>query len=182
MLKQVFLWEECGIIFAPPITTFKSSQPPLTTYHLIARLVYLEPHRQEYLCNLPEYSIQHFDSVNILLSHYVMPNLVGDSKEWTAEKKGMEEHFAFMKENDCQISVFAHDLQSGVRMFHEGGDPDNLPFGKHALKDFPIALNSSWIANGTEENGVMILDTEEVSIEAIPLGTPPHIVPDWFEK
>ncbi len=143
---------------------------------------YLEPQDQKYLSNLPEYSIQHFDSVNILLSHYVMPNLVGDSKGWTAEKKGMEEHFAFMKENDCQISVFAHDLQSGVRMFHEGGDPENLPFGKHALKDFPIALNSSWIANGTEENGVMILDTQELSLEAIPLKTPPHSVPDWFEK
>lgn len=143
---------------------------------------YLEPQDRAYLNSLPEYSIQHFDSVNILLSHYVMPNVVGDSKELSAEKDGLTQHFAFMKESECQISIFAHDLQSSVRMFHEGGDPEILPFGKHALKDFPIALNSSWVANGTEENGVMILDTEEVSIEAIPLNTPPHPIPDWFDK
>lgn len=142
----------------------------------------LEPDDEKFLSSLPEYSIQHFDSINILLSHYVMPNVIGDSQKWSAGENGMEKHFAFMKTNDCQISIFAHDLQSGVRIFHEEGETENLPFGKHALEDFPLALNSSWVANGTEENGVLVLDTQDLSFEAIPLNTPPHAVPDWFEK
>jgi predicted phosphodiesterase len=141
----------------------------------------LEPEDEKYLQGLPEYMVQSFGDLKVMFSHYVKPNLVGDHTKLDASKNSMEKHFDFMKQESCQISIFSHDLQNGVRIFHKDSIKI-LPFGKHELKDFPIALNGPWVANGTEANGVMVLDTEVLSVEVIPLNTPPHKVPEWFDK
>lgn len=141
----------------------------------------LEQEDEKYLQSLPEYIVQDFGDLKVMLSHYVCPNIVGDSTKLDASKSSMQEHFAFMNQNDCQISIFSHDLQTGFRVFHQDLT-QTFPFKKHYLENFPIALNGPWVANGTETNGVMVLDTEKLSIDVIPLNTPPHQIPDWFYK
>lgn len=141
----------------------------------------LEPEDENYLEGLPEYLVLNFNDLKIMFSHYVIPNLVGDHSKFVASKNNMEEHFNFMKKEGVHISIFGHDLQNGVRIFHKNSI-DIFPFGKHELKKFPIALSGPWVANGTKANGVMVLDTKDLSIEVIPLNSPLHSIPDWTDK
>ena len=45
-----------------------------------------------------------------------------------------------------------------------------------------VWIQVPWVANGTYANGVLVLDTTDRQIEAIPLHNPPHRVPSWAER
>ena len=128
-----------------------------------------------YLRSLPEYVVAEYEGTKLLLSHYAYPNLVGDGVAFDpSENGGIRHHFEFMAERGCYLAVFSHDLGTGVRIFTEGG-LEELPFGSHRLPEGTVALNGSWVANGTDPNGVLVLDLAARTVDAIPLNTPPHV-------
>jgi predicted phosphodiesterase len=135
--------------------------------------VYLSEDNRTYLDSLPEFLVLSFKNCKILFSHYVYPNLTGSATEFDpAKNNSVEEHFTFMQKHGCDVGIFAHDLQGGVRFFSEQGIKE-YGFGTHPLGDFPIAFNGPWIANGTEPNGFMILDTNSMELRVLPLDAPP---------
>jgi hypothetical protein len=108
-----------------------------------------------------------------LLSHYAYPNLTGSAVEFDPIKNdSIGRHFEFMRQQRCDIGIFAHDLQGGVRFF-KGKEIEEHPFGSYQISEFPVTLNGPWIANGTEPNGFIIFDTDTLQIEVVPLDTPP---------
>ncbi len=136
---------------------------------------------REYLQHLPEYTIIENADLRILASHYVYPNLVGDQTDFDLDEHGIGMHLDFMLEKGANVGVFSHDLESGVRVFTLT-EVQSLSSGKHKLPAPPLGIGGPWVANGTKPNGVAILDTEEITIEIIPLNAKPHNVPDWAHK
>lgn len=123
-----------------------------------------------YLDSLPEFFVLPLENHKILFSHYAYPNLTGSAVDFDpAENDSIEKHFAFMQEHGCDMGIFAHDLQGGVRLFSERGMREH-EFGSYSLDTFPIAFNGPWIANGTEPNGYMVLDTDLMELHVLSLG------------
>jgi predicted phosphodiesterase len=137
----------------------------------------LMPDDIDYLTALPEFAVAEFDDARVLLSHYVYPNLVGDGVAFDAEDGGIQRHFQFMGDHDCELAVFNHDDDlDGMRIF-AAGRIERLPFGAHRIPDGVAALNGAWVANGTSPNGVMIIDLAAREVEAVALNTPVHRLP-----
>lgn len=131
---------------------------------------------KSYLRSLPEYKVIKTPEVSILISHYAFPNIIGDHVKTDPVDDNGKSHIDFAKSKGCDISIFSHDLQVGIRLF-DGVSAAEHPFGRIILPQLLLALNAPWVANGTEPNGYVILDTIENTIEAIPLNAKPHIVP-----
>ncbi len=136
----------------------------------------LTAQNREFIVGLSEYGIIPTGSERILISHYVYPNLVGDQVEFDAEDNGIWKHRQFAKANKCTISVFGHDLCDGLRIF-ENRSVSSYSFGTYSMPDEGFAVNGPWVANGTSQNGVMVLDLSERTIESIPLNTTPFKCP-----
>lgn len=68
---------------------------------------------REFLATLPEYEILEALEDRILLSHYAYPNLSGFRKGFFSQKGEFEEHFRFMKEKKCNLSVIGHTHPRG---------------------------------------------------------------------
>jgi len=128
-----------------------------------------------YLRSLPEYQVIETAEMNILISHYAFPNLIGDDVESDPIVDNGKAHLDFIRKHDCQLGIFNHDLQSGVRFF-TGDSASERGFGMHNLPSLSLAMNGVWVANGTESNGFMILDTAKNTVEVISLGSTPYTV------
>lgn len=134
--------------------------------------VSLTESNRAYLNSLPEFLVLPLESHKVLFSHYAYPNLTGSAVEFDPSKKNsIEKHFAFMQQHECDIGIFAHDLQDGVRFFSEGRIQES-DFGTYSLDTFPVGLNGPRVANGTEPNGYMVLDTDSMELQVFSLGAP----------
>jgi len=133
----------------------------------------------EYLKTLPEYQILQFDKIKVLFTHYIYPNLVGDSRNFTLTNNGPNQHLQFMRKYSCDAAFFSHDLFDNLEVFGEG-EVRYLRFGKYRLSKFPVAIKGPWVANGTASNGVLLFDASILEVEAIALNTPPHKIPAWL--
>lgn len=135
--------------------------------------VSLTEENKVYLDSLPEFLVFPAQGHGILFSHYVYPNITGCAVEFDpSNNDSIKKHLSFMEEHGCDMGIFAHDLQGGVRIFSEGTVRE-FAFGFHALNSFPSAFNGPWVANGTKPNGYMILDTKSLEVGVIPLGAVP---------
>lgn len=134
---------------------------------------------EEYLKSLPEFIVVTLDHRNFMFSHYAYPDLVGDSRTFDpAKDNNIGQHFTFMREHGCQIGISGHDLNDGARIYTQTRTID-LSFGTYTLSNELTWFHGLWVANGTCENGVMILDTGTLELTILPLNTPKHIVPTW---
>jgi predicted phosphodiesterase len=62
----------------------------------------------EYIKTLPEYYIYEKDSIKILFSHFIYPNLTGSSNSFFDNPNDFSEHKSFLKKNDANISFSGH--------------------------------------------------------------------------
>lgn len=124
----------------------------------------------DYLLSLPEYKIIETQNKKLLLTHSVFPHPVGDIK-----KSGLpvsSDHFDFMQKNGCDVSFFSHELFKQPELYFEH-TAQAVPWGTLSLKQYPVAVQIPWVANGTEPNGVAVFDTQKLEVEIIPLNTSP---------
>lgn len=63
---------------------------------------------KEWLAGLPEIRVLETPIGNILLSHYVFPNLSGALTQFYHKTKEFKAHRAFMEEMGCSYSIFGH--------------------------------------------------------------------------
>ena len=130
---------------------------------------------RDYIESLPEYAIKDYGNYKILFSHYAFPDPTGSLRWEAVEPKQLAEHFAFMKQHNCLYAFSGHDHFEGIKIF-SNDFVEEIPFGgKYTLPDAPAWLHIPTVSNGTFKNGFAIYDAESKEIEAIPLGTPPHI-------
>lgn len=138
----------------------------------------LTPEDEAYLRRLPEFLPVTIDGLGIMLSHYAYPDLSGDSVSFNpALLDNLAQHLRFMSDHGCRLGFSGHDGRNGVAIY-TGAERREAGFGIHALPQHqPVWIQIPWVANGTYDNGVLVLDTTHRQIEAIPLNTPPHVVP-----
>lgn len=141
----------------------------------------LERQDFDYLSTLSEYHIEKYLDETCMFSHYVKPNLVGDTQFVIEQAEDLTDHFDFMNEYGVKYSFVSHDWIEGLR-FITASKIDSLGYGKFELPSEPTVIGVPWVANGTPSNGFVIVDTETNEIECVPLNSKPHIVPDWYER
>jgi predicted phosphodiesterase len=67
-----------------------------------------------YLQTLSEYEILDTADYRILFSHYAYPNLSGFLKSFYSREGDFQDHFRFMKEQDCKLSFIGHAHSRGI--------------------------------------------------------------------
>ena len=134
----------------------------------------LDDRNKEYIRALPEYSMQDYGRYRILYSHYFYPDVTGCLSLSIEDTGELRQHFDFMKQNDCLYAFSGNDHYPGIKIFTENSILE-IKFGeKFILPDKPIWLHIPAVANGTNQNGVAIYNTDTREIEAVSLNTPPH--------
>lgn len=82
----------------------------------------LSSENQQFLLDLKELYIYDAFDVKLLLSHFVMPDLVGAGTAMPQRISQLQPHFRFMEENNCRISFTGHFHPDGItiadRYFH----------------------------------------------------------------
>lgn len=68
----------------------------------------------EFIKQLKEYEILNTQSGNILLSHFVYPNVTGSSREFYSFIDDFEQHKQFIAENNCSFSLTGHRHYTGL--------------------------------------------------------------------
>jgi hypothetical protein len=76
------------------------------------------------------------------------------------------------------LGISGHDHFEGIRVFTPV-EARSLAFGKASLDRGPTWLHGPAVVNGTYANGVLVLDTNSLNIEAIPLHSAKHQIPAW---
>jgi hypothetical protein len=130
--------------------------------------VSLSAEHAAYLWALPEKLVAEIDGVRVLVSHYAAPNIGGDDTEFDVQEVGIAAHLEEMSVAGCSLAVFDHDLCGGLRIFRRGECLER-PFGRSVLPAAPVAIEGPWVADGTEPSGVLIVDVQAWTVEALPL-------------
>ncbi|MCD4745785.1 MAG: metallophosphoesterase, partial [Bacteroidales bacterium] len=121
-----------------------------------------------YLNSLPEYEIAEFDGIKFLFSHFLYPDLTGCLKWFPDKFINRKEHLKFMQNNECLIGISGHTHIEGFVL----GTEDKAvyhPFREYQIEKQLQWISSPYVANGTRENGFMILNTDSLELEVIPL-------------
>jgi hypothetical protein len=163
-----------------PITVFLKSRDAHQSCPVAGAF---DPEDEAYLRTLPEFLVVKIDGIGFMLSHYAYPDLLGDSVSFDpALPENLAQHFIFMSEHGSSVGLSGHDGWDGMRIYTTA-ERHEARFGTYALpQDQPVWIESPWVANGTYENGVLVLDTTLRQIDAIQLHSPPHNVPSWAER
>ena len=134
----------------------------------------LDDDNKEYIRELPEYIVKDYNRFKILYSHYFYPDVTGCLSIIVKDVAELRQHFEFMKQNECLYSFSGNDHYRGIKIFTEESVIEVKLGEKYILPDKPLWLHVPAVANGTNQNGIAIFDTNKREIEAIPLNTPPH--------
>ncbi|MDD4495484.1 MAG: metallophosphoesterase family protein [Eubacteriales bacterium] len=129
---------------------------------------------REYIRNLPEYLIRDYENYKILYSHYFYPDVTGCLSMMISDISELQQHFEFMKQNNCLYTFSGNDHYQGIKVFTEESIIEIKLGEKYILPEKHLWLHVPAVANGTQQNGIAIFNTETREIEAIPLNTPPH--------
>jgi predicted phosphodiesterase len=69
---------------------------------------------KSYLGSLPEFSIQNFDGINIFLSHFAYPDMLGLRTYFPKTAEEFQSHLNFIKKYDCEIGFSGHMHFEGI--------------------------------------------------------------------
>lgn len=123
----------------------------------------------EFLQNLPEKFIVPCENFNILLSHYVFPDLTGITTRRIFNRYDTQEHLHFMQQEDCRFAFAGHTHFSEMLMatpqkhqFFEHGSPKTLnqPDSQPTLIFTPPVLTSERPA------AVLTFDTQTCQLQS----------------
>ncbi len=141
-------------------------------------LVTLNEYDIEYLSALSEFSFQTVGSIKILFSHFIYPNFSGYVSNYIGNRIKLKEHFNYIKSNQCLYSICGHMHVEGIGLSY---DPANhflsrlftgfmyYNFGKIRLKNKHCSITLPALADNSQVNGFAILDTDNLTINAISL-------------
>jgi len=122
----------------------------------------------EYLRSLPEYKIIETPGQNILLTHYIYPNISGLKKEFYTNRDEFQQHFQFMNQMECSISFSGH---SHPRGFFKA-TPEKFKqyrYKSMKLKSEPVCIGLPPITSLKNRSGFCIFDVDALSINVIKL-------------
>ena len=123
---------------------------------------------KQYLNALPEYHILANDDYNILLTHFLYPDVSGSLTKRIDDIYNYRDHFLFMRENNCRLSFAGHMHKEGFEVVNRLGVRE-FGFKKKRLRMTDSFIGLPPLASGTNKNGVTVFDTRSFEIKAIRL-------------
>jgi len=132
----------------------------------------LEPNFSEedlaFLGALPPYAVVPDRDYNILLSHYIDPNLSGSIQGFYSVGKEFVSHFGLMEQLDCKLGFTGH---THVRGFYTVS-PERYRqyrYRRLQLKDFPVVVGIPPVTRNHMRSGFCIFDTSTKLLQVIKL-------------
>jgi len=122
-----------------------------------------------YLDSLTSYGVVSYEGVDLLLSHFVFPDIAGTRREKPSTAKDLERHFEFVEYNGCSMSFCGHGHLEGMAI----GTPEEIqyfPFGEYQLENKMQGVIGPCIAKGERQNGFMVFDTGSLILDVMKLG------------
>ncbi len=120
---------------------------------------------REFLQSLPEFVVLPATGYNILLSHYVYPNLAGFKKGFYSQEQEFRAHFEWMNAHDCSLSIAGHAHPRGFNLIIPGQFITD-GYRKVQLIDLPAILIVPPATRHKDRRGFSILDTESLVFNA----------------
>ncbi|MBN2347787.1 MAG: metallophosphoesterase [Bacteroidales bacterium] len=122
----------------------------------------------DYLRSLPEYFVYKTQDLNVLLTHYVYPNISGLKKEFYTYRDEFRQHFKFMESLDCAISFTGHSHINGFSAASEARFRRHR-FKEYKIKSTPVSIGIPSITSHEKQNGFCIFDTNVLTIQVFKL-------------
>jgi len=112
-----------------------------------------------FLASLPKYRILSTPEYNILLSHYLEPNLSGLIKGFYSSGRELEAHFQKMQKHNCSLGITGH---AHTRGFYLALPQEFRHYGYRRLhlKSFPVIIGIPPVTRHKYRTGFCIFDTE----------------------
>ncbi|MBI5475723.1 MAG: metallophosphoesterase family protein [Ignavibacteriales bacterium] len=128
----------------------------------------LNAKEREYLHSLPDHLILEVDDKRILFSHSLHPDFSGSLVWRPHDVWDFRKHFHFMKEKKCSLGFSGHLHPSGIaKATHEHYTLNS--FGVFKIKNDFVQYICPCIANSSNKNGFLIVDTDESTLIAVQL-------------
>lgn len=137
--------------------------------------VTLEKSLVTWLDSLAEYFILEEDDLRILFTHSLFPDPMGMMTRKPYRHADFEPHLAKLSEMNCNLGISGHLHPNGVFRIRRR-DTVRGKFGHLDVGPDVLQLVCPCIAESNQDNGFAILDTNQKTVDAIPLRTPNHPV------
>lgn len=131
----------------------------------------LLPDQFEYLDSLPVTAVKEYNGLRILFSHFCFPDPSGSEVFLPSKPSDLQDHFAAMKENHASISFSGHYHSNGI-LWGQPGRIRFRPMGSYRVRAMPLWVVAPPLGQGTHQNGILILNTNSMKIQVIPLKSP----------
>ncbi len=122
----------------------------------------------DYLKSLPEYHIVDIDGYNILVTHFLYPDISGSLRKRIDDIYDYRDHFWFMRQNSCILSFAGHMHKEGLEVVNRSGFHE-FSFKKIKLKKTESIIGLPSVACGRNKNGVTVFDTDTFELKAVRL-------------
>jgi predicted phosphodiesterase len=167
------LREKCDIIIAGNHDIFAAGRDPEIPDVLKGRVTWqheldLDPGYSEedinFLAALPFYDILTTPAGNILLSHYVYPNLTGFVQGFYIGEREFQEHFEFMQEHECNLGITGHAHPGGLYRVHPW---DFKMYRNRGIKitSFPALIGIPPATRNEHRSSFCIFDTNSLRLK-----------------
>jgi predicted phosphodiesterase len=133
---------------------------------------------REFIASLPEYFVVQNTDYNILLSHFIHPDITGSETSFPKRKQEIDEHLEFLILNECSFGFCGHVHVDGILVGHESrnhvftflADPfDHMPMGRYRLKRKLQCIGVPPVVVTDRRGGVSIFDTKDLSLSVLHL-------------
>jgi|GEM_PF-234270 len=123
---------------------------------------------KEYLSSLPEFLIVNFNGHNVFFSHSIYPDLTGSIVHRPYNPWDLQKHFHLIKQSGCMTGLSGHMHPRGILHINYRSIK-LLSFGIHKIENECSQYFSPCLANNSGKTGFLILETEDMTIEAVRL-------------
>jgi len=128
----------------------------------------LSDENKEYIQNLPDQPVINVDGRQILLSHYLFPDLSGSGCILPPTINLYRSHLDFLKTTKASFALFGHCHPEGL-LVYQNRDKKLIKFGKSIACKEESIIGVPCTANGRNIPGYSILDTDNLKIRTYSL-------------
>lgn len=123
---------------------------------------------KEFMKDFNSWEILDADTLPILFSHFIYPDINGNMTTFNNTKKGFSQHFEWMEKLKVNISFVGHAHINGVGIAKKKSLKIKKN-SKHTLSADPQIILCPVIAEGKYKNGFVLFDSKTMMLEVVSL-------------
>jgi len=132
----------------------------------------------DFLSQLPEFISKDYNDKKLLFSHFLFPCFTGYVATGQNDQKRLDEHFEFLRQNNCELSFCGHMHIEGLGVAYE--PIDNFlskifkgfmyfSYGEKKIKNKNSTITIPALADNSQVNGFAIYNDENHTVTSISL-------------